>query len=69
MTILSQEDFEYQMKQNSGRTFADGFGRLWKYADGVFWFKDIDSRTYKQGLYCLHLYSTVDILPEYDLPF
>jgi len=59
----SVEEFIVDLIKNEGSTFADAYGRKWKYNHFSFYHKDIGDKEWSDGLFCLHLYGT-GILPE-----
>jgi len=47
------------LMDNEGSELADNYGRIWKYENFSFYFKDIGTHDkYTETISCLHLYGT-----------
>jgi hypothetical protein len=53
----SVSEFITDLVNNEGTAFGDYYGRFWLYEDYEFFFKDLSSASWIEGLDCLHLYN------------
>lgn len=60
----SVKEFVNDLIDHEGFVFADNYGRLWAYKNYKFLFKDLGDTDFKDGLFCVHLFSVIFITNE-----
>ncbi len=56
MKYAGVKEFINDLIDNEGDTFADRYGRFWKYQRFHFMYKDLGDSEWRDGVFCLHLF-------------